>query len=170
MITVRACRSGDHPWIDEVVRTAFLAKYGSDDEVRLVRDLRHAGDVVLEQVACIDDEIVGHVLFSRLKTPGELALVALAPVSVLPTHQKAAIGAKLVRNGLSQLEAADEDGAVVLGDPAYYVRFGFRSDLARRLIAPFSGPALMALEWRQGSILDGTPITYAEAFGITPQA
>ena len=38
------------------------------------------------------------------------------------------IGDALIRTGLRLLDEREADGCVVLGDPAYYSRFGFRPD------------------------------------------
>jgi putative acetyltransferase len=54
-----------------------------------------------------------------------------------------------------------------LGHPAYYPRFGFSEATARRLEAPFSGPAFMALELVPG-VLAGVAgrVRYPPAFGL----
>ena len=57
---------------------------------------------------------------------------------------------------------------VVLGHPDYYPRFGFRASLAEGLVAPFSGPAFMAVELVPGALAAaaGHRVRYASAFGI----
>jgi putative acetyltransferase len=57
---------------------------------------------------------------------------------------------------------------VVVGHPEYYPRFGFSTELAQRLRAPFSGEAFMALELVPGTLADGVAgtVKYAEAFGV----
>jgi putative acetyltransferase len=47
---------------------------------------------------------------------------------VAPDHQGQGIGAGLIREGLAQLKALGAQGCVLLGDPAYYGRFGFQND------------------------------------------
>ena len=51
----------------------------------------------------------------------------LGPVAVAPERQGAGIGAALINAGLDELRARGAAGCVLLGDPAYYERFGFRS-------------------------------------------
>jgi putative acetyltransferase len=51
--------------------------------------------------------------------------VGLAPVAVLPEFQRQGIGSQLIRDGLERCKQAGYDAVVVLGDPAYYFRFGF---------------------------------------------
>ena len=91
-----------------------------------------------------DHDAVDAVLRAAFPTPAEAALVAspraagpiaaglgLAPLAVLPSEQRRGIGAALVRAGLDACRACGCRFVVVLGDPAYYARFGFRraSDL-----------------------------------------
>jgi putative acetyltransferase len=51
----------------------------------------------------------------------------LGPIAVLPEHQGAGIGSMLVEAGVEQLRACDARGCVLVGDPGYYSRFGFRT-------------------------------------------
>ncbi|MCS6474456.1 N-acetyltransferase, partial [Burkholderia thailandensis] len=49
----------------------------------------------------------------------------LAPLAVRPECRRQSVGAGLVRTGLDALRRLGARGCVVLGDPAYYARFGF---------------------------------------------
>ncbi len=121
---IRPERPGDADAIAAVVTEAF----GRPDEARLVDSLRAAGALSLSLVAAYDDEVVGHVAFSPVTVSGNpdgLAVWGLAPLAIVPLHQKAGIGRLLVKAGLDQAEAMGARAAVVLGDPAYYGRFGF---------------------------------------------
>ena len=91
---------------------------------------------------------------------------ALAPMAVQPDLQNQGIGSKLVEEGLKVVRERAFDGVIVLGHSAYYPRFGFSAELARRLAAPFSGEAFMALELVPGA-LDGSmgSVSYPAAFG-----
>ncbi len=79
-------------------------------------------------VAETDDEVVGHILFSPVSVeparPG-VAGAGLATVAVLPARQRQGIGSQLVMQGIAACRQAGFDFIVVLGDPAYYRRFGF---------------------------------------------
>jgi putative acetyltransferase len=163
---IRPERAGDPIAILEVHRLAF----GRDDEGRLVDSLRSGGHARASLVAERDGRIVGHVLFSDLPiaTPqGTVKALALAPLAVVPSHQRLGIGSALVREGLRACREAGHAIVVVLGHPEFYPRFGFSATLAERLRSPFSGPAFMALELVPGA-LEGVAgeVRYPPPFGI----
>jgi len=123
------------------------AAFGGDAERRLVACLRDAADVVLELVATHESEVVGHILFSRLRVEdeeGETEAVALAPLAVLPGRQRSGIGSALVENAHHVLGEQGESLSVVLGEPDYYGRFGYRHDRAAGFVCEYQGPYLQA--------------------------
>ena len=136
---IRSESPGDIAAIRIVEETAF----GQPAEARLVDDLRAAGDSVFSLVAVDDDTVVGHALFSRMKAP--FPALALGPVAVLPEYQRTGIGSRLIRQGIARSEAAGWSGIFVLGDPAFYRRFGFDVGKASGFVSPYAGPHLMAL-------------------------
>jgi putative acetyltransferase len=164
---IRHALPGDGAAIRSVVHAAF----GRDDEARLVEQLRGDGDLIVELVAIAGrGVVVGHVGFSHLpiwSADGAVTrAAALAPLAVLRRHQRTGIGSALVRLGLEACGAAGVAGIVVLGNPAFYGRFGFSAALASRLDAPFSGEAFMALELTPGALRRGGKVRYASAFGL----
>jgi len=133
----------------------------------LVLQLRRDGVALTEHIATVDNEIVGHVLFSRMPFDGprgRIAAAALAPLAVVPERQRRGIGSALVRHGLESCRKAGAAVVVLLGNPTYYSRFGFSSALATKLRAPFAGPAFMALELSRGVLAEGGAVTYPAAF------
>lgn len=144
---VRAERAEDSLAVAGVVARAFE---GGDEaavaEVQLLEALRRdpAWMPGLSLVAVHERMVVGHVLGSRLLVGGSPA-VALAPVSVLPERQGEGIGTALVERLLSEARSVGETLVVVLGDPAYYSRFGFRSAADLGVIGPYTGEAFQAL-------------------------
>jgi putative acetyltransferase len=72
--------------------------------------------------------VVGHIAFSPVAiADGSDGWYGLGPVSVLPEFQKRGVGSALVRQGLSMLTASGAKGCVLVGDPGYYARFGFKN-------------------------------------------
>lgn len=51
----------------------------------------------------------------------------LGPVGVLPKHQGKGIGSALICEAIIILQANTASGIVLVGDPTFYQRFGFRS-------------------------------------------
>jgi putative acetyltransferase len=98
---------------------------------------------------------------------GPVPAAALAPVSVLPDHQRRGIGDSLVRNGLGCLRELRERIVIVLGHPDYYSRFGFSSQKARSLESSFSPEAFMALELVPHALYGiRGKVRYPTAFGV----
>jgi putative acetyltransferase len=153
-LCIRGEASPDVAAIGDVNRRAF----GQEGEARLVELLRDSGYVRLSLVAEVDGAIVGHVLFSDLPIATSdgrtIAALSLAPMAVLPEHQRRGIGGQLIRAALPQLKADGHRIVVVLGHPEYYPRFGFSAELARNLACPFPVPpeAWMALELVDGAL------------------
>jgi putative acetyltransferase len=145
-VTIRPVAPADLAAIHEVNRLAF----SQEAEANLVDGLRAGGFVRLSLVAEVDEEIVGHILFSAVKIRTETGVVealSLAPMAVLPTHQRQGIGTKLVEEGLRLSSEAGHMIVLVLGHPAFYPRFGFSASLAVPLASPFGGgESWMALE------------------------
>jgi putative acetyltransferase len=96
-----------------------------------------------------------------------IAAVALAPVAVLPSHQRQGIGGRLIRAGLDRLRERSEDIVIVLGHPDYYGRFGFSAEKARGLESPFPKHAFMAAELRMNALTGICgKVRYPAAFGL----
>lgn len=163
---IRAEEPGDSLAIDEVVRQAF----GREDEVNLVQALRTGGFNLLSLVAERAERIVGHLLFTRLLVCGESQTweaVALAPLAVVPELQRTGVGTALMKAGLEQLTIRGESIVVVLGHEHYYTKFGFSAELAKSLLAPFSGPSWMAIVLRPAALEDVRGrVRYMPPFGI----
>jgi putative acetyltransferase len=161
-VEIRPAELSDRAAIHEVVEQAF----GQKLEAELVDRLVAGGDTVLELVAEADGRIVGHVLFSRLAIAGDdepsFPAVALAPLAVDPAFQKMGIGAALVSEAHGYLAAAGEKLSIVLGDPAYYGRFGYRRRPAEGYSSDYQCEALQALAWGEAPATGR--LVYAAAF------
>lgn len=153
--SIREETAGDR----DAVRTINEAAFGGMAEANLVVALYAGGDALFGLVAESTDEVFGHILFSRLPivlASGEVTEAAsLAPLAVSPHWQRRGVGSLLVREGLECCREREVPSVVVLGDPAFYTRFGFSAKLANGLQSPWSGPHLMALELTPGSLRNG---------------
>jgi putative acetyltransferase len=129
-VIIRDERPDDAAAIAALTQAAFRdAKHTDGTEHALPAKLREAGLLSVSLVADGGGELVGHVAFSPVTISDESsAWYGLAPVSVVPEHQGQGIGTALIRAGVARLRERGARGCVVLGDPAYYGRFGFRHD------------------------------------------
>jgi putative acetyltransferase len=166
-VLIRPERADD----ERAIRVVNDAGFGRSEESDLIARLRHEGAVLGSFVAEHERAIVGHILFSRILieegADDPVLSVALAPLAVLPAHQRQGVGSQLIRFGLDWLRARGERSVLVLGHPHYYSRFGFSSAQARLLANPFPPGALMALELVPGA-LDGVrgTVHYPAAFDL----
>ncbi|MAS14266.1 MAG: GNAT family N-acetyltransferase [Nitratireductor sp.] len=162
-LEIRSEEAGDR----EAIHALLLAAFDGDAEAQLVRALHTDGDVVLSLVAEREGALCGHVLFSRLhvvKDETRFPAVALAPLAVSPTHQRQGIGARLVEEAHQRLITNGETLSVVLGEPVYYGRFGYRHEDAAAFESDYQCEALQALRWGYEAPDTGR-LVYAPGFG-----
>lgn len=101
--------------------------YSSGTESRIVDALRECAMLTISLVAERQGEVIGHIAFSPVRIDGrDGPWFGLGPVSVRPDLQRQGIGQALIRTGIAQLCDLGAGLCVVLGDPRYYGRFGFR--------------------------------------------
>jgi putative acetyltransferase len=166
-LTIRPPAAADAEPVAALVRDSFARRYGAGDgEAALIAQLRSDRDVAAELAAFEEGRLAGHVLFSRATCdPPGTAIAALAPMAVRHDTQGRGIGAALVRAGLEACARQGFDAVIVLGDPAYYGRFGFH--VAEGIESPYAGPHFQALELRAGALARVRAVAYPQAFGRT---
>ena len=154
-LVYRDAAPADLPGIQSLHRTAF----DNDAEATLVGALNKHCDMLVSVVADLDGSIVGHVLFSPVRTEpaAGVRIVGLAPMAVQPELQLQGIGSQLVELGLTRCRDAGAAAVVVLGHTTYYPRFGFKPAnlFGLRCTYDVSPDAFMAKELQKGS-LSGT--------------
>lgn len=125
------------------------AEHSSHTEQFIVDALRARGELTVSLVAEQDGEVVGHVAVSPVAvSDGSTGWFGLGPISVLPARQGQGVGAALMRAAIDALRSQQAHGCVLLGEPAYYGRFGFRAE--------------------SGLILPGVPAEYFQALCLQP--
>jgi len=165
-VTVRPESAADR----EAIRRLNTLAFHGDVEADLVEALHRDGLTLSSLVAEVDGAVVGHILFSRMwvDTPdGPLDAACLAPMAVLPSHQRRGVGSVLIHYGLAGMRRLGEGVVIVVGHPAYYPRFGFGPAGAHGLTSPFPDEAFMTLELLPGALEGVTgPVRYPAAFKI----
>ena len=143
----------ENPGDVAAIRDIHIGSFPSDAEARLVELLREAGRLTLSLVAEVDGRVVGHVAFSPVSADSGTPGVGLAPVAVLPAYRHQGIAGKLVARGLETCAPLGCGWAVVLGNPDYYSRFGFRAAEECGLFGEYGGGrAFQAIELVAGSL------------------
>lgn len=164
-VTLHGERAGDAAALARVIVAAFADEpQGGQFERRIVDALRADGRLSVSLVAVRDGRLVGHVAFSPVAIgAGGEGWHGLAPLAVWPGCQRQGIGAALVRAGLDALRRAGARGCVVLGEPAYYARFGFGA--AGDIVFPQAPPdALMALPFGEHAPCPAGELRYHASF------
>ena len=140
------------------VRDVLVRAFESDGESRLVDALRGQTDPQVSLVA-VDPTggVIGHILFTPVAIRGSersSRAIGLAPMAVLPEHQRGGVGSALIRAGLAACAALGERVVVVLGHPDYYPRFGFAPAWDHGLYygRPGPDPAFMVCELEHGAL------------------
>jgi putative acetyltransferase len=162
LATIRAERVDDAAAIYAV----HAGSFPTDAEARLVELLRAADRLPVSLVAEVGGVVVGHVAFSPVTASSGAAGAGLAPVAVAEAHRRRGVAAELVRAGLEACRDAGFGWAVVLGEPAYYGRFGFRPACEFGLCDEYGGgPAFQAVELVCGALPAGAGLVrYAPEF------
>jgi putative acetyltransferase len=163
-VIVRPATPDDHAAIRAITTAAFDQSNGN--EARIVEGVRAEGLALIELVAEAGGEVVGHVLFNRMRTEPDRAIAGLGPLAVAPPAQRTGVGSALARAGIEACRAAGMEAVVVLGHPPYYPRFGFSAEAAVNIASPFSGrSAFMAMALKPGALDRPVRVDYPAAFG-----
>lgn len=132
---IRTEGAQDRAEISKLITEAFrAARHKSGREAEIVEALRAAGALQLSLVAEAGPEddrvggLLGHIAVSPSEIGGRLGWGLIGPLAVRPDAQGRGVGAALIRAALERLRARPGcPGAVLVGYPAYYGRFGFAS-------------------------------------------
>jgi putative acetyltransferase len=132
---IRPETPSDHDSIRGILIAAFANHpYNHQTEHLIVEGLRADNALTVSLVADVDGNVVGHIAFSSVKIGGkDCGWLGLGPVAVSPSHQRQEIGQALVNEGLRTIRHLGAQGCVLVGDPAFYRRFGFEHNPALRM-------------------------------------
>ncbi len=168
MIFIRPETPRDYEPIYELVQKSFAqAEHCDGNEQDLVVKLRNSPAFIpeLSLVAEEDGQIIGYIMFSKLKIGGTVQL-AVAPLAVLPRHRNRGIGGRLIKTGHQIARNLGYEFAVLLGYPEYYLRFGYLPASTFGIKCPFDVPdeCFMALNLQNRKTFLNETVEYPEAF------
>ena len=169
MIT-RPENSEDFPRIYRLVKAAFeTTPHAEGDEQDFVERQRASDGYIaaLSLVTETDNQIVAHLMMTGLNlnvaplAPGAAAeILLLAAVSVEPEWQNNGIGSGLILDAFERASALGHGAVLVVGDPHFYRRFGFKPSLEYGIVNEnrIEDQYVQALELVPGSLggLTGT--------------
>lgn len=162
-IIIRPECNDDIGHIEVVTIDAFKHNpHSSQTEHKMVAQLRNEDALAVSLVAELHEVVVGHIAFSEVKINDEfIGWYGLAPVSVKPQYQNKGVGSHLVLSGLDAIQELSAKGCVLLGEPGYYKRFGFKAldELVLKGVPPEYFQALLF----SGDMPSGT-VEYHKAF------
>nr|WP_182541458.1 N-acetyltransferase [Nocardioides ginsengisegetis] len=173
---VRSARPGDAAAVRRVVVAAF--EDHGEDVAAMVEALESAGHRRASLVAELDGEVVGHVQLSHSWLDARQRLVdvlVLSPLGVLPAHQGAGIGTRLL---VAAVEAARDSGAPAVfleGSPDYYSARGWQRGSALGFERPsvrIPDPAFQVVtfaareEWMTGRLVYCDPFWALDCVGL----
>lgn len=158
----------EQPGDEHGIRAVHIAAFERETEADLVDQLRATASPLLSLVA-IQDTIIAHLMCSPVvcKAAPAMQIMGLAPMAVLPKHQRTGIGSALVSDAVERCGEESYDAIIVLGHPAYYRRFGFQpaSNFGIQSIYGAPDEAFMALELDPGSLRHASgQVRYHAAF------
>jgi putative acetyltransferase len=165
-VLIRPETPADIPAIFSLTEAAFrTAAHSAGTEQFVVNALRRSGALTVSLVAESDDTVIGHVAVSPVTvSDGAPGWYGLGPISVVPEQQRTGIGSRLMHAALQALRNRGAAGCMLVGDPAYYQRFGFKA--VAGLVYP-GVPAEYFLVLSFGSGLPQGAVTFHEGFGAT---
>ncbi len=163
---IRREKPSDIEAVDQVTKAAFAsAAYSSGTESLIIKALRANGQLTVSLVAEEEGVLIGHIAISPvIISSGTEGWFGLGPVSVIPSKQGSGVGSGLIRAGIDVLRELHAAGCVVLGEPSYYGRFGFRSDA--RLHYLHAPAEYFQVQSFTGIVPHGT-VEYDDSFNVT---
>lgn len=148
-----------------------LSAFQGETEAKFVTAIRKSAAFIpeLSLVAELNGRIVGHILLSvvgLLGSGGEKKVLALAPMSVVPSQSHRGIGTALVRAAVTKAGSLGYAGIVVVGEPEFYRKLGFESAAkwALRTSLPVADELVTAVELVSGSFAGGGTIRFPELY------
>jgi len=159
-LNIRQERQSDFKQIYNLVKVAFqTAKVSNGKEQDFVNELRNSGNYIpeLALVAEENHKIIGHIMLTKSyisSSSGKTETLFLGPISVVLEHRNKGVGSQLINKSFELAKSVGYKSVVLVGDPAYYSRFGFRksADLGIRHLQQIPEEYVLACELVPGTL------------------
>ena len=168
---LREIQNEDYKLVEEVITKAFeQSNHGHNGEATLVETIRELPTYnrELEIVALIDNDIVGHGVLSEAVVKNDindLKGLVLAPLSVAPDYQNQGIGSHVLLELEKRAKEMEHAFITILGDPAFYSRFGYVPAKNFHVSSPLDVPSeYLLMKKLKPEMIEGT-LFYNRAFG-----
>lgn len=154
MVTIRQERPTDLAAREALLDVSYGPTRFAKTSERLREGRLPAGGLAL--VAVEHGQIVGTVRLWHVAAGPERPVLLLGPLAVHPQHRNRGIGAALMRRAIARARMLGHHAIILVGDAAYYARFGFSAAATAELWMPgrFERDRLLALELHPAA-LDG---------------
>lgn len=167
-INVRKEKESDISQVYDLNKTAFKqVAFSQGVEADLVNKLRDAACDIISLVAVLENQVVGHIIFSPVEINNEVSGMSLSTMAVLPKFQKKGIGSMLIKAGIEEVKKLKNSLIIVLGHPEYYPKFGFVAASKYGLKSKYDVPdeVFMALSFKDIK-WDNAVVKYRQEFDI----
>jgi putative acetyltransferase len=153
-LNIRPEKPSEYSQIHDFVKLAFqTAQVSNGDEQNFVDRLR-AGSGYISELALVaeqDDQIVGHIMLTKTcvyHAGSKSEVLLLAPLAVALEHRRSGVGSRLVLESFRLARRFGYTAVLVVGNPAYYSRFGFKPSISFGIVhdPPIPDPYVMACE------------------------
>ncbi len=136
-MVIRQETQKDFGQIYDLVKVAFqTAQVSNGKEQDFVYELRSKKSYIPELALVSEDEgkLTGHIMFTRMDISGEDGknheFLLLAPVSVVLEKRNQGLGSALIKEGMKRAEKMGFKAVILVGNPDYYHRFGYKSAIS----------------------------------------
>lgn len=145
------------PSDNEAIIAIYPAAFPDEDLLPLLHELLNDHQHVISLVAIHDATLIGHIATTTCTIEGRDEQAALlGPLAVTPDFQNQGIGSTLINECLRHLRNNAIAQALVLGDPAYYTRFGFNPET--KVTPPYDLPPEWDTAWQSVNLHNTKPV------------
>lgn len=158
--TIKREEQTEFKTIYNFVKEAFETAAVSDGKEQDFVDMLRASENYIPELALIamdEEQIIGHIMLTKFAFNG---MLLLAPLTVKLDYRNQGVGTKLIQKSFKLAKEMNYTSVVLVGDPGYYGRFGFKPSIEFGIICTNDIPSqyVQAIELQEGALdlINGT--------------